>query len=288
VDVGGQVLYQALLFTTGILLQSGLREPAEAAIGQLTALADRTKRPEIEVVALHVAALIAPADGRLEDVLAVDEHMRQRAEESGLAEFGLLHRLLATNRAHLYLGRAEPLELAFPLLELFSSDVGQSPREGTLTALLGQLRSSPLGTSPADGVPVQRCASVVELATLTRDESLGRTVYRYLKTAPLVTFGWLPGPVPVARLLGDLASLLGEREQARAYYEQAFEVCERMRLRPERALTALGLAELLLAGDEAEQAEAQPHLDFSIAEFQEMKMQPSLERALAHKELLKA
>ena len=34
--------------------------------------------------------------------------------------------------------------------------------------------------------------------------------------------------------------------------------------------------------------EAMEHLDFAIAEFREMKMQPSLERALRHKELLKA
>ncbi|HTE85126.1 MAG TPA: hypothetical protein VK821_10365 [Dehalococcoidia bacterium] len=30
------------------------------------------------------------------------------------------------------------------------------------------------------------------------------------------------------------------------------------------------------------------HLDFAIAEFREMKMQPSLERALRHKDVLKA
>jgi hypothetical protein len=30
------------------------------------------------------------------------------------------------------------------------------------------------------------------------------------------------------------------------------------------------------------------HLDFAIREFREMKMQPSLERALRHRELLKA
>ena len=35
-------------------------------------------------------------------------------------------------------------------------------------------------------------------------------------------------------------------------------------------------------------AEALEHLDFAIAEFQDMKMQPSLERALRHRELLKA
>ena len=34
--------------------------------------------------------------------------------------------------------------------------------------------------------------------------------------------------------------------------------------------------------------EANEHLDFAIAEFREMKMGPSLERALRHKGLLKA
>ena len=34
--------------------------------------------------------------------------------------------------------------------------------------------------------------------------------------------------------------------------------------------------------------EALEHLDFAINEFREMKMQPSLERALRHKEILGA
>jgi hypothetical protein len=34
--------------------------------------------------------------------------------------------------------------------------------------------------------------------------------------------------------------------------------------------------------------EAIEHLDFAIAEFRDMKMQPSLERALRHKDVLKA
>ncbi len=37
-----------------------------------------------------------------------------------------------------------------------------------------------------------------------------------------------------------------------------------------------------------EKKEALEHLDFAIKEFREMKMQPSLERALRHKEILKA
>ena len=37
-----------------------------------------------------------------------------------------------------------------------------------------------------------------------------------------------------------------------------------------------------------ERGNALEHLDFAIGEFREMKMQPSLERALRHKEILGA
>ncbi len=48
------------------------------------------------------------------------------------------------------------------------------------------------------------------------------------------------------------------------------------------------MAELLLDHYPDERAEAVEHLDFAIREFQDMKMQPSLERALGPRELLKA
>jgi hypothetical protein len=53
-----------------------------------------------------------------------------------------------------------------------------------------------------------------------------------------------------------------------------------MRFRPELALTRLQLAELLLEHYPEERAAALEHLDFVINEFRQMKMQPSLERAL--------
>jgi uncharacterized protein (DUF924 family) len=53
------------------------------------------------------------------------------------------------------------------------------------------------------------------------------------------------------------------------------------------ALSRLELAELLLEYY-PEKSEAIAHLDFSISEFRDMKMQPSLERAPRHKEILKA
>ena len=94
--------------------------------------------------------------------------------------------------------------------------------------------------------------------------------------------------VSVARYLGAAAALLGEPDEARAYYQQALEVCARVRFRPEIALVRLYLAELLLDRYPEERVQALEHLDFAIAELREMKMQPSLERALGHKGLLKA
>ncbi len=45
---------------------------------------------------------------------------------------------------------------------------------------------------------------------------------------------------------------------------------------------------LLDEAGETKRSEAMRHPDIAIAEFREMKMQPALERALRHKEVLKA
>jgi tetratricopeptide (TPR) repeat protein len=88
--------------------------------------------------------------------------------------------------------------------------------------------------------------------------------------------------------MGAAASLLGRYDEARKYYQRAIKVCTEISFRPELALSHLQLAELLLENYPAEKREALEHLDFAIKEFQDMKMQPSLERALRHKEILKA
>jgi tetratricopeptide (TPR) repeat protein len=90
------------------------------------------------------------------------------------------------------------------------------------------------------------------------------------------------------RHLGAAAAFLGRHDEARKYYQEAIKACTEMRFRPELTLTHLQLAELLLEHYPKEKAEALEHLDFAIKEFREMKMQPSLERALRHKEILKA
>jgi tetratricopeptide (TPR) repeat protein len=95
-------------------------------------------------------------------------------------------------------------------------------------------------------------------------------------------------PNCVARNLGGAAALLGKYEEARKHYREAIKVCTKMKFRPELALTRLQLAELLLERYPKERATALEHLDFAISEFRDMKMRPWLERALRHKDILKA
>jgi ATP/maltotriose-dependent transcriptional regulator MalT len=92
----------------------------------------------------------------------------------------------------------------------------------------------------------------------------------------------------LSRHLGAAAAFLGRPEEARAYYQEAMDMATGLKFRPEFALTRLQLAELLLAHYPDERAEALKHLDFAIAEFREMRMQPSLDRALKQRENLNA
>jgi tetratricopeptide (TPR) repeat protein len=95
-------------------------------------------------------------------------------------------------------------------------------------------------------------------------------------------------PTVIARHMGAAAVLLERYDEARKYYDEAIKVCTEMPFRPELALTHLQLAELLLDHYPNEKKEAVEHLYFCIKEFREMKMQPSLDRALRHKVILKA
>jgi hypothetical protein len=88
--------------------------------------------------------------------------------------------------------------------------------------------------------------------------------------------------------MGEASVLLERYKEAREHYKEAIRVSMEMKFRPEIALSRFGLAELLLDQYPDEKAEALEHLDFSIKEFREMKMQPSLERALRRKDILKA
>ena len=127
----------------------------------------------------------------------------------------------------------------------------------------------------------------LEVAVLVKHRKASELLLRQLagKSPKTSGFSYL---TCIPRHLGGACALLERYDEARKYYQEAIKVCTEMRFRPELALTRLQLAELLLEHYPNEKKEAVEYLDFCIKEFREMKMQPSLERALRHKELLKA
>ena len=128
---------------------------------------------------------------------------------------------------------------------------------------------------------------LLETAVLAKHTRAAEILLDLLTGAVYKTTG-LHNPTCVARHLGGAEALLGRYEEARKHYGEAIKVCTEMSLRPELALTRLQLAELLLEHYPKQRAAALEHLDFAISEFRDMKMQPWLERALRHKEILKA
>jgi tetratricopeptide (TPR) repeat protein len=128
---------------------------------------------------------------------------------------------------------------------------------------------------------------LLETAVLAEHTRATEILFNLLAGALYKTTG-PQNPTCVARHMGGGAALLGRYEKARKYYQEAIKVCTEMRFRPELALTRFQLAELLLEHYPKERAKALEHLDFAISEFRDMKMRPWLERALRHKNILKA
>ena len=91
-----------------------------------------------------------------------------------------------------------------------------------------------------------------------------------------------------ARLIAVAEALNGNLEQARIDYAQAIDLLAKGPYRPEPALAHLGLAEVLLDHYPAARPKAIKLLDIAIGDLRQMKMQPSLERALKRKEILNA
>ena len=145
---------------------------------------------------------------------------------------------------------------------------------------IGRLDDRALTESPLNQLVFQLAA-----ATKFGDKAVGRRLLAALEEAGNTFAGF---SISARRLCGIEAAILGERDRSRAHFEGAIEDCAAFRCRPELALSRFHLAELLLDHYPDEHDAAIEHLDLAVTEFQDMKMQPALERALGRRGLLKA
>jgi tetratricopeptide (TPR) repeat protein len=284
-------LGQALWFAGVILFETGDRAGTEVLLDEHAELAKHSHDLTLGITAMTWPSVCAYLDGRMDEAVALAEAAVARAREMGVGGGGVgVFAGLVQMRVRLGSASLEEIDAI--------NVAANRPNQASRAAMLAQIghhaeaRTIIQGFgevgSNEDESAVLVLIRLFEAAIAVADEETARGLSRRLM--PLASeLSWsLGGPVSVARLLGEAAALLGEREKALSYYEQALEVCRSVRHRPEIALTRLALAELLLDGEGAEQEEAQGHLDFAIDEFRSMKMQPALERALRHKGLLHA
>jgi len=292
------LLISSLWGMVNVFLEFGQRRRAEETMGEMRALAERSGQANLLMVSMLSDAILAIWDGCLEEAVAIRRRMLARGGEFGILEFAALWSAwVLPARVHLgNSGRAlernlqesrnQPRSVASDVMILFC--LAHLGRYAEVTEMLERwvMARPDIGSADDETVVWQDIASM-EAAVLAGHRQAAELLLRRLAGSSVRTTGmWLttcPG-----RHLGAAAVLLGRPDEARAHYQEALKAASEMRFRPEVALTRLQLAELLLEHYPQERADALEHLDFAIAEFRDMKMQPSLERALRHKEILKA
>jgi tetratricopeptide (TPR) repeat protein len=274
-----------------VLIEIGERPAAEAVWRDLAQLAERTRDVGIITAARGMRDFEKFIDGQLEDAWSLGDALRTEAREMGLGLGGIWAvptiwplgiRLL------IYLGRPAEITAETDLPGRATQAFGAVAlaHAGHLDAAANIVRRFGNVGSPEDESGSQVLLSSLEVSILCENKDLVEALVK--RFAPFARELHHGHGVSIGRLLGNGSLLLGKPDEARSYYMQALAVSEKVRFRPEISLIRLNLAELLLEYYPDERDAAIEHLDFAISEFREMKMQPSLERALRHRGLLKA
>ncbi len=303
----GLMPYYAAFGPTGwpglIALIWANRGKCEALWQELALLAGQVHDRQAEATVQMTEIALATLDGRLQDAIRITDTLREQGDEA-MPGFALLGDVQSASRAKLLLGNPDGVMVS---LAAFLGGAGSNVRADPTPTLhrakwtlalahkgllddaradLDRLMAAGRAIGPLDELPLHVLTDLLEAAVLVEEKEAAVALVATLEPYSLLISGH--SPTVVARHLGAASVLLGKPDQGRGYYDQALEVCAKVRFRPEIALTRLSLAELLLEHYPDEHHTAIEHLDFAIAEFGEMKMQPSLERALRHRGLLKA
>jgi len=286
-------LAYGLTFAGLAFLDLGKRQRAEETWNEYQEIAERSGNVLLLLVsAMQTDGIWAAVDGRLEEAEQTARRMLARGDELGVTELAVLCAYLPSYRPWLLLGKAEEalqfVTTSFPSPSAQALCLAHLGRDTEAAGILERFVIARPGIGSAeDETQASDDIMYLEAAVLVEHrEAAGLLLDRFAGSfPPFISFGAL---TCTTRHLGAAAALLGRPEEARKYYEEALKITTEMKFRPEIALTRLNLAELLLEHYPKEKKEALEHLDFAIKEFRDMKMQPSLERALKHKEILKA
>ena len=295
VEASRRVMGRAMGYVAFFWLGIGDRKRAEEMVREYAKLIHPANEPRIAASLLMSDACFNIIDGRLGEAAEAARGIARISQEAHWPGAAVLRGFPGT-RLVAYLGQAAG---ALEETEQWEKTTGVSagqPYKAYLQAHAGRqaearaILDNVVGSYIASSDEIKDLFSTeflyMEAAVQVRNTRAAELLLNHLADTPFKTTGfWYP--TCIVRHLGAAAALLGRHDEARKYYDEAIKVCTEMRFRPELALSRLQLAELLLEHYPQEKSEAVAHLDSAIKEFRDMKMQPSLERALRHKEILK-
>jgi tetratricopeptide (TPR) repeat protein len=286
VDVASLGITLAVI--AGAFLEAGQRERAEKLYNEVKELAERSGQVLLGLMPMALDSIMATLDGHLENAAEIIQKILTRGEELNASSLALTVAQMAGN-SPFYLGKVEQ---AIRLMPVYSESLAkvicraQPTPNPEVIAILDNI----IAARPEIGSDEDEMWAATDIILLTAAVLVGHKQMAEILLGRFAGSGIrITGATSLSctdRHLGGAAALLGRYDEARKYYDEALKVATEMRFRPEIATTRLQLAELLLEHYPKEKKEALEHLDFAIKEFREMKMQPWLERALRHKEIM--
>jgi len=289
VGVNPESLGISLIIMGSIFLESGQRQRADKLLNEAKELAERSGQSILNLAAMGIDGFMASLDGRLENAVEIAQKIQTLSSELNVASLAKSLVQIAGVTPFTRLGRADE---AIPVMPDMPASIVKvicqaypTPDPEVTGILDAMIAARPEIVSDKDEMWASIDMTLLEAAVLVGHKEAAELLLRRYTDSGLRTTGVF-GTTCVDRHLGGAAALLGKYDEARKYYDEALKVATEMKFRPEIALTCLNLAELLLEHYPKEKAAALKHLDFAIKEFRDMKMQPSLERALRHKEIL--
>ena len=232
------------------LLERGARGEAEAALASMAELDAALAYPQARWRLPMVRAGFSLFDGRLDEAERLgDEALALAAQSGSVATVEW-----AIQRIAIAIARQEPAGISRHATQVISilerGPFGKAMRAWVLAAtgrreeaLSGLRQAAPV----MQGIPtLLLCADACVLLDDVESASL---VYAQLPPRSIgMEFFWGAGRAyalgPASRALGDLASLLGRKEEARQHYEHAIALCRRIGAKPFLELSLAGLARL--------------------------------------------
>jgi len=286
-------------YASSDFLLSGQRRQADDMLHASKELSMRIGQDSNVMMTMAMDAELALLDGKLEEAAEICDRLISFSQESDVKGAAFNTTIFFGLRLVIYLGITgeysdKPLwklvpenmnSRIFRYVPLYKAHQGRTDEVNGM--LERMLERRPDITSREDLTHAWLDIAYLESAVLVGHRRAAELLLERFKDNTLATTGYW-WPTCIARHLGGAAALLERYDEAREHYKESLRVATEMKFRPEIALTRLQLAELLLEHYPDEKKEALEHLDFAINEFREMKMQPSLERALRHKEILGA